>query len=101
MIAPHSIGKGGEAQAKDVVLDERDSIWANVRHMHISDAIQVLLGNFQKFLQDNPAAKNHLKSNGGESTTATLKEMRETISSLPQFQELKGQVKYLIFLKSI
>ena len=38
---------------EDVVLDENDTVWTNVRHMHMREAIDKLMADFNKFLQEH------------------------------------------------
>lgn len=75
---------------KEIVLDEgSDLLWASVRHTHIAECINNILSSFNKFLSENKAATGLGKAKGGVSS---LKELKETLSSVPQFQELKTKV---------
>jgi syntaxin-binding protein 1 len=78
------------------ILDETDSIWMLIRHWHFAEAVDYILTNFQKFLVENKAASAALGQSGTETGVDALKAMKETLSSLPQFQSLKQ--KYSIHI---
>lgn len=78
------------------ILDETDSIWMLIRHWHFAEAVDYILTNFQKFLNENKAASAALGHQGNETGVDALKAMKETLSSLPQFQSLKQ--KYSIHI---
>ena len=42
------------AEEKDVELSDKDKVWIENRHRHMKDTIDKLMGDFQKFLQQNP-----------------------------------------------
>lgn len=46
----------GTTGAKEVVLDESDTIYTSVRHLHIAETTDKLIENFNKFLHENKAA---------------------------------------------
>lgn len=68
---------------KDMELSDKDKIWIDNRHRHMKDTIDKLMGDFQKFLDENP----HFTNDGAEATS--LNAIREMLAGLPQFQELK------------
>lgn len=79
-------GLGTEVE-EEVLLDETDSIWQSLRHMHIADCIQELVKQFKSTVSDNPAAASMLKrSQNGQN--ASLKDMRDIVASVPELQEL-------------
>ncbi|KAF7558759.1 hypothetical protein G7046_g5396 [Stylonectria norvegica] len=72
-----------DEQEKDMELGEKDKIWVDNRHRHMKDTIDKLMGDFQKFLQQNPHFTNE------EADTTSLNAIRDMLAGLPQFQEMK------------
>ncbi|KOS23106.1 Protein transport protein sec1 [Escovopsis weberi] len=71
-----------EAETKDMELAEKDRIWVDNRHRHMKDTIDKLMGDFQKFLDQNPHFTN-------QSSETSLSAIRDMMAGLPQFQEMK------------
>ncbi|KAG6866598.1 hypothetical protein C0991_002088 [Blastosporella zonata] len=69
----------GAYEDKTATLSESDSVWTDVRHMHMREAIDKLMADFNKFLQENAVFK-------GEGA-ASLNDMKEMLANLPQYQE--------------
>lgn len=44
----------GSANAKDVEISEKDSIWVKNRHLHMKDLLEKLASEFQAFKAKNP-----------------------------------------------
>lgn len=72
-----------DAQEKDMELAEKDKIWVENRHRHMKDTIDKLMGDFQKFLDQNP----HFTKENPDTTS--LSAIRDMMAGLPQFQEMK------------
>lgn len=78
--------KGSES--KEAILDDQDHIWVKYRHRHIAETNAQLTKDLSDFLAENKAAT------GGKATgLASLGELKEVISALPQFQETKAKVR--------
>jgi syntaxin-binding protein 1 len=75
----------GEAneEEKDMEIGENDEIWVKNRHTHMKDTIEKLMGDFQKFIDDNP----HFTNQSGNATS--LNAIKDMLAGLPQFQNLK------------
>ncbi|KAH9977523.1 Sec1-like protein [Russula compacta] len=69
----------GTFEDKTAVLSDSDTVWTDVRHMHMREAIDKLMADFNKFMTDNAGFK-------GEGA-ATLNDMKDMLASLPQYQE--------------
>ncbi|KAG6908968.1 hypothetical protein DXG01_002574 [Tephrocybe rancida] len=69
----------GAYEDKTATLSDSDSVWTEVRHMHMREAIDKLMADFNKFLQENAVFK-------GEGA-ASLNDMKEMLANLPQYQE--------------
>lgn len=81
-------------------LDENDPIWLLIRHWHFAESVDYIRNAFTKFLSENKAASQALGSNdkyvgvNGRVPPGldSLKQMKDTLSSLPQFQAMKSKV---------
>ncbi|KAJ6466289.1 Sec1-like snare protein [Mycena sanguinolenta] len=69
----------GEFEDKTATLTDADTVYTGVRHMHMREAIDKLMADFNKFLEENAVFK-------GEGA-ASLNDMKEMLASLPQYQE--------------
>ncbi|KAI9815370.1 MAG: vacuolar sorting protein VPS33/slp1 [Thelocarpon impressellum] len=74
-------------EIKDMEIGERDRIWVENRHRHMKDTIEKLMGDFQKFIDDNPHFSNRQVCTNGNATS--LNAIKDMLAGLPQFQELK------------
>ena len=72
-----------EAEEKDMELSDKDKIWVDNRHRHMKDTIDKLMGDFRKFLEQNPHFANE------NADTTNLNTIRDMLAGLPQFQEMK------------
>lgn len=71
-----------DAEEKDMELQEKDKVWVDNRHRHMKDTIDKLMGDFQKFIDQNP----QFTDGEGKPSLNTIKDM---LAGLPQFQEMK------------
>ncbi|KAF5315993.1 hypothetical protein D9758_015075 [Tetrapyrgos nigripes] len=69
----------GAYEDKTAILSDSDNVWTEVRHMHMREAIDKLMADFNKFLEENAVFK------GDEA--ANLNDMKEMLANLPQYQE--------------
>ncbi|KAK7056390.1 syntaxin binding protein 1 [Paramarasmius palmivorus] len=69
----------GSYEDKTATLSDADRVWTEVRHMHMREAIDKLMADFNKFLEENAV----FKGDGA----ANLNDMKEMLASLPQYQE--------------
>ncbi|KAH9887173.1 Sec1-like protein [Xylariomycetidae sp. FL2044] len=77
------VNEGTEAaEGKDMELTDKDKVWVENRHRHMKDTIDKLMGDFQKFIDQNP----HFTSN---TDTTSLNAIKDMMAGLPQFQEMK------------
>lgn len=76
---------GGPPEKKEVLLEDHDPIWLELRHAHIADASERLHEKMTNFLSKNKAAQIHHNSrDGGELSTRDLQKM---VQALPQYSE--------------
>jgi len=71
-------------ETKDVEISEKDKIWVENRHRHMKDTIEKLMGDFQRFIDDNP----HFTKQDSENANS-LNAIKDMLAGLPQFQEMK------------
>uniref|UniRef100_A0A7S4K4B5 Uncharacterized protein n=1 Tax=Guillardia theta TaxID=55529 RepID=A0A7S4K4B5_GUITH len=71
----------GEDVEKVSSLDESDALWVQLRHMHIADAINFVIDEFNRFVQQNKAA------NMAKGEAKSLRDLSEAIKSMPQFKD--------------
>ncbi|KAL2902271.1 SNARE-interacting protein KEULE [Bienertia sinuspersici] len=76
---------GGPPEKKEVLLEEHDPIWFELRHLHIADASERLHEKMTNFVTKNKAAQIHNSSrDSGELSTRELQRM---VQALPQYSE--------------
>ncbi|XP_022759258.1 SNARE-interacting protein KEULE-like isoform X2 [Durio zibethinus] len=76
---------GGPPEKKEVLLEEHDPIWLELRHAHIADASERLHEKMTNFVSKNKAAQlQHGSRDGGELSTRELQKM---VQALPQYSE--------------
>ena len=81
----YSYASGQSSASRDVTLDENDWIWTSIRHKNIAELSQVIVNKFNEFLTDNKAAAGN-KTGGAKD----LKELKEMMGSMAEFQETKS-----------
>ncbi|KAH0452184.1 hypothetical protein IEQ34_019483 [Dendrobium chrysotoxum] len=76
---------GSTSEKKEVLLEDHDPIWVELRHSHIADASERLHEKMTNFISRNKAAQIHHNSrDGGELSTRDLQKM---VQALPQYSE--------------
>jgi syntaxin-binding protein 1 len=72
-----------DEEEKELVIGEKDKIWLENRHRHMKDTIEKLMGDFNKFMAENPHFTN------SEADATSLNAIKDMLAGLPQFQEEK------------
>lgn len=72
-----------DAEEKDMELTDKDKVWVDNRHRHMKDTIDKLMGDFQKFLDQNASFTDE------NADTTNLNTIKDMLAGLPQFQEMK------------
>lgn len=76
---------GGPPESKDVILDDTDPVWLEIRNLHIAEASERLSDKFTTFQSKNKAAQlSQAAREGGELSTRDLQKM---VQALPQYTE--------------
>lgn len=73
-----------DQEEKDMEIAEKDKIWVENRHRHMKDTIEKLMGDFQRFIDENP----HFTAKDSENASS-LNAIKDMLAGLPQFQEMK------------
>lgn len=50
----------GAYEDKTAILSDSDTVWTAVRHMHMREAIDKLMSDFNKFLEENAVFKGYV-----------------------------------------
>ncbi|KAL8128507.1 hypothetical protein V2J09_017662 [Rumex salicifolius] len=77
---------GGPPEKKQVILDDTDPVWLEIRNLHIAEASERLSDKFTTFQSKNKAAQlSQAARDGGELSTRDLQKM---VQDLPQYTEI-------------
>ncbi|KAJ3101990.1 vacuolar sorting protein VPS33/slp1 [Phlyctochytrium planicorne] len=87
----HDEGSEDSSKGK-AALDETDAIWTLIRYWHFAEAVEYIRDTFSKFLGENKAA---LSAMGHDEKffdgIQNLNQLKDTLTSLPEFQEMKSK----------
>ncbi|CAD6251008.1 unnamed protein product [Miscanthus lutarioriparius] len=75
---------GPATEKKEVLLEDHDPVWLELRHAHIADASERLHDKMTNFISKNKAAQLHQARTGGELSTRDLQKM---VQALPQYSD--------------
>lgn len=76
---------GGEPDKKEILLEDHDPVWLELRHAHIADASERLHDKMTNFVSKNKAAQIRQSSrDGGELST---RDLQKIVQALPQYGE--------------
>ncbi|XP_020218479.1 protein transport Sec1a isoform X2 [Cajanus cajan] len=76
---------GGEPEMKEVILEDHDSVWLELRHTHIADASERLHDKFTNFVSKNKAAQ--LQQRGRDGNELSTRDLQKMVQALPQYTE--------------
>lgn len=81
-------GGGTKKQPKDVLLDDKDTIWTELRGKHVAEVSQILSARIREIM--NSSAGNVLsKKEGGN---LSMSEMANALKALPEYQEVLSKL---------
>ncbi|QCD91593.1 SNARE-interacting protein KEULE-like [Vigna unguiculata] len=75
---------GGPPEKREVLLEDHDPIWLELRHAHIADASERLHEKMTNFVSKNKAAQIHGSKGSGDMSTRDIQKM---VQALPQYSE--------------
>ncbi|CAN1188838.1 Protein transport Sec1a [Linum perenne] len=81
---------GGPPQEKEVLLEDNDPVWLELRHVHIADASERLYEKMTTFTQKNKAAQMQQNKDGGEIST---RELQKIVQALPKYNEMMEKLQ--------
>ncbi|KAK9910753.1 hypothetical protein M0R45_034700 [Rubus argutus] len=76
---------GGDPERKEVLLEDNDPVWLEIRHIHIADASERLSDKFTTFQSKNKAAK--LQQSAREGNELSTRDLQKMVQALPQYTE--------------
>ncbi|XP_050237339.1 protein transport Sec1a-like isoform X2 [Mercurialis annua] len=76
--------KGGAPEKKEVLLDENDPVWLELRHSHIADASERLYEKMTN-LKKNKAAQ--MQQNARDGAEISTRELQKVVQALPKYNE--------------
>ncbi|KAL9245289.1 hypothetical protein vseg_018958 [Gypsophila vaccaria] len=75
----------GQPERKEIILDDTDPVWLEIRHLHIAEASERLHDKMTNFASKNKAAQlSQASRDGAELSTRDLQKM---VQALPQYTE--------------
>ena len=77
----------GTREPKDAILSESDSLWVNLRHMHLAEASIELNKLLESFNSNSKATKLRGGGAGGSGGTISMRDLKKTVSALPQYRD--------------
>ncbi|XWS35686.1 hypothetical protein CRYUN_Cryun20dG0017700 [Craigia yunnanensis] len=75
---------GGPPEKKEVLLEDHDPVWLELRHAHIADASERLHDKMTNFKSRNKAAQVQSSRDGSELST---RDLQKIVQALPQYNE--------------
>jgi len=77
-----------KTEAKDVLLDERDTLWVELRGMHIAKVIETLSARIREIMNSKSGSALGGKSKGNMS----LSQMAIALKALPEYREVMSKL---------
>ncbi|CBI38044.3 unnamed protein product, partial [Vitis vinifera] len=91
---------GGEPEKKEVLLEDHDPVWLELRHVHIADASERLHDKMTNFVSKNKAAQLHQRDSNELSTrdlqNQALPQYSEQMEKLSLHVEIAGKINRTI-----
>lgn len=75
----------------DVLLDEKDSVWVELRGKHIAAVIETLSNRIREIMNSSTGSALNSKPGGNEGTMS-LSQMAAALKALPEYQEVLSKL---------
>ncbi|KAG0265986.1 vacuolar sorting protein VPS33/slp1 [Mortierella polycephala] len=72
-------------ESTSAVIDELDQVFMEIRHAHIVETASTLTSKFNQFVAENEALR------GDKDKATSLRNMKDQLANLPQFQDMKAK----------
>mmetsp|Transcript_2540 Transcript_2540/g.6878 ORF Transcript_2540/g.6878 Transcript_2540/m.6878 type:complete len:721 (-) Transcript_2540:90-2252(-) len=76
-------------EAKDVLLNEKDELWVELRGKHIAEVIEILSSRIQEMVNSSTGSSLAKKSGGD---TMSLGDMAAALKALPEYREVMSKL---------
>ncbi|XP_059457978.1 protein transport Sec1a-like isoform X2 [Corylus avellana] len=76
---------GDQIERKEVLLEDHDLIWLELRHAHIADASERLHEKMANFVSKNKAAQ--IQQSGRDGSELSTRDLQKMVQALPQYTE--------------
>ncbi|KAG8998952.1 vacuolar sorting protein VPS33/slp1 [Tulasnella sp. JGI-2019a] len=70
----------GKLEDETVTLSEADTMWTQIRHLHMQESIEKLMKEFNQFLEENAGFR-------GGNGAASVNDMKDMLAGMDQFKE--------------
>jgi syntaxin-binding protein 1 len=77
-------------EAKDVLLDERDALWVELRGKHIAQVIETLSARIREIMSSSTGSSLGGKKSGGGNMS--MSEMANALKALPEYKEIMSKL---------
>jgi syntaxin-binding protein 1 len=84
----YSVETGEGTEAKDVLLDEKDTVWVEMRGHHIAKVIEVLSERIREIMNSSTGSSLGSKTGGNMS----LSQMAAAMKALPEYKEVMSKL---------
>ncbi|XP_011034306.1 PREDICTED: protein transport Sec1a [Populus euphratica] len=76
---------GGSPEKKEVLLEDQDLVWQELRHAHIADASERLHDKMTNFVSKNKAAQ--MQQSARDGSEISTRDLQKIVQSLPKYNE--------------
>ena len=80
-----------QTEAKDVLLDERDSLWVELRGKHIAQVIETLSSRIREIMNSSTGSTLG-KKDSGQKGNMSLSQMASALKALPEYREVMSKL---------
>ncbi|XP_024440690.2 protein transport Sec1a isoform X2 [Populus trichocarpa] len=76
---------GGSPEKKEVLLEDQDLVWRELRHAHIADASERLHDKMTNFVSKNKAAQ--MQQSARDGSEISTRDLQKIVQALPKYNE--------------